>query len=336
MQIKNAWGLNTLFEQRKQQEALKKKKQQEALEKKKQQEALEKKKQQEALERKKQQEALERKKQQEALEKKKQQEVLEKIKQKDVRKNHYQRQPEISVTHSNTGSAKVADQNISSIDLSLHHFEFFASHFQQSYMELTCNFIQNYFPYADGDNHEACLRGVLSNVRELLGNGDDHFRFLFAFASIRKAQQDYYNWIENLCWAYEKIPNNEYQKIRQNQVKKELALAKMYMYNNKLDESNIINLRNVGLLNEWRQVDFIKRYVDYFYSPEDAKAKFHHITCNDNYETKITNLQKLLTTYRFENDNIKRLDYTDIFNRFISKCNNVNEKKFWVDAWFKN
>ena len=228
-------------------------------------------------------------------------------------------------------------KNISTIDLTIDHFEKFATFFQQSYEKLTCEIIQKYFQELEINSNYNCLTTLLSQVRRGIRQSNDAFRYYFALASIRKAEKDYFNWIENLCIAYDSIPRNGNlnQASRQTKVKKELALAKIYMHNKILGGKSLKNLKNVGLLKEWRSNTFIQQYLDVFTSPKDARATFNTIDCTYKFEIKTRSLQKLLTTYRLEKEDSKCKEYTEIFNKYINSCNCTKEKVFWIEDWYQ-
>jgi len=227
--------------------------------------------------------------------------------------------------------------------LSITNYELFSKNFQESYEILTCEYIQKNFPTVkiENENDKSCLIDLSFQVKQLVNvkeRSSESFRFYFAFASIRKGEKDYVNWIENLCIAYDSIPKNKHQtSYRQDVVKKELALAKMYMNNSALSKKNTENLRNVGLLKEWRKIDFVQKNlkVNVFSNYNEAKNAFDDIDCTVQYETKTPKLQQLLYTYRVESDNAAKLKYTDLFIQFIERCINKKEKKFWTDLWLK-
>jgi len=348
--IRQAWGLDALLtaeiEKRKQEElAIQKKMQQESLEKKKQHEALEKKKQQEALEKKNQQKVLEKKKQQEAFERKRQREKFERNKQQDhlhikeMKKDYNKKRLDEPLRKFNQIDSGNFIKSVPDTGISLSRFEKFAIIFQQSYETLTCDYIQNYFPNTKDVDNRDCLYRVISQSKISWDreSPDSNYRFYFAFASIRKAQNDYENWIENLCIAYDAIPINEHQAtIMRNKVMKELALAKMYMNNTALSTNNTRNLRNVGLLTEWKKNNFIQEYIDIdvFSNYNEAKNAFENIDCTVKYEKKTPKLQQLLYTFRMETNNEIRREYIALLAQFIDSCINIKEKKFWTDLFF--
>jgi len=258
-----------------------------------------------------------------------------KIKQKIINQHEF---PEIFGTYlklENEKDVKVASYT----EFTISDFEKFASLFQESYEELSCEYIQSLFPIANKDNANECLKQLTTQIKKnnVANEINFSFRFFFAYSRIRKAQKDYENWIENLFIAYDSIPKDVHQTDRQKEVKKELALAKMYMNNSALNRKNTRYLRNVGLLNEWRKNDFIQEYldIDVFSNYNEAKNAFEDIDCTVKYGEKTPKLQKLLYTFRMETNNEIRREYIALFDQFIVSCINKKEKKFWADLFWR-
>jgi hypothetical protein len=200
---------------------------------------------------------------------------------------------------------------------------------------LTCGFIHKYDPAIEGKHDMDCFDQFNHKTLKAFETQEDRFRYYHAFASIRQAQQDLNNWVDNLVVAYGYIPDDLLYKKRRRMIEQEIAGAKQYALTHKkmLSEKVKEKLRSENLLDIWTHDEIS---IIPFHSPNEAVKRIMNIDCQEqDNENANTLMKRLIHSYHAEYNLEIKLQYTKLFIHFIENDRCIHNRKMWLEKFYR-